>query len=84
MCQALQTQRMAHTDTTTPLRSRGPVDELDSRADLCRRLGISRSTSYRYERTGYLPRPIRLGPGVLRWRRADIDALIARLAEDRS
>jgi len=38
-----------------------------TRDELCRRWGISRATSYRYESDGYLPRPVRLGPGASRW-----------------
>lgn len=37
------------------------------RSDLCRRLGISRATSYRLEAAGFLPRPVRIGPKTTRW-----------------
>jgi predicted DNA-binding transcriptional regulator AlpA len=63
---------------------RPPSDrEFVSRETLCRELDISRATSYRYERDGYLPAPIRIGPGIVRWPRREIDALLARLAADR-
>jgi predicted DNA-binding transcriptional regulator AlpA len=54
-----------------------------TRDELCRRWGISRATSYRYESDGYLPRPVRLGPGASRWLRAEIEAVERRAAEDR-
>jgi predicted DNA-binding transcriptional regulator AlpA len=54
-----------------------------SRDGLCQRWGISRATSYRYEREGYLPKPVRLGPGAARWPLAEIEALEARAAGDR-
>jgi predicted DNA-binding transcriptional regulator AlpA len=69
--------RMRHTQPTP----KNPP--LVSRGELCAELGISRPTSYRYQAEGYLPPPLRLGPGVVRWRRADIDALLERLAADR-
>jgi predicted DNA-binding transcriptional regulator AlpA len=68
---------MAHTNTAPK------PSPLVSREDLCAELGISRPTSYRYQRDGYLPAPLRIGPGIVRWRRADIDALLERLAADR-
>lgn len=54
-----------------------------TRAALCRRWGISRSASYRYEADGYLPKPVKLGPGAARWPLAEIEAVERRAAEDR-
>lgn len=54
-----------------------------SRDELCRRFGISRATSYRYEREGLIPAPIRIGPRTMRWVLAEIEALEARAAADR-
>lgn len=54
-----------------------------SRDGLCRRWGISRATSYRYEAEGFLPKPVKLGPGAARWPLAEIEALERRAAEDR-
>jgi predicted DNA-binding transcriptional regulator AlpA len=54
-----------------------------TRAQLCRRWGISRATSYRYEREGYIPKPVRFGPGSARFPLAEIERVEARAAEDR-
>ena len=54
-----------------------------SRAELCRRLGISRATSYRLEREGFLPRPVRIGPRTTRWPVSELEVFERRLAEDR-
>jgi predicted DNA-binding transcriptional regulator AlpA len=54
-----------------------------SRAELCRRLGISRATSYRLERDGFLPRPVRIGPRTTRWPVSELEVYERRLAEDR-
>jgi predicted DNA-binding transcriptional regulator AlpA len=54
-----------------------------TRNQLCRRLGISRATSYRLERESHLPKPVRFGRGVARWPLSEIEALERRVAEDR-
>lgn len=54
-----------------------------SRAELCRLLGISRATSYRLERDGFLPRPVRIGPRTTRWPVSELEVFERRLAEDR-
>jgi predicted DNA-binding transcriptional regulator AlpA len=54
-----------------------------TRDALCRRWGISRATSYRYEKEGFLPKALRLGPGSSRWPLAEIEALERRAAADR-
>lgn len=54
-----------------------------SRSELCRRLGISRATSYRLERDGFLPRPVRIGPRTTRWPVSELAVFEQRLAEDR-
>jgi predicted DNA-binding transcriptional regulator AlpA len=54
-----------------------------TRLELCRRWRISRSTSYRLERTGFLRPPLRLGPGIARWALSEIEMIEARAAEDR-
>lgn len=69
----------------TPIRAAAVVGALYlTREKLCRRWGISRSTSYRYEREGHLPQPVKLGPGAPRWPLAEIEALERRAAEDRA
>jgi predicted DNA-binding transcriptional regulator AlpA len=50
---------------------------------LCRRLGISRATSYRLEAAGFLPRPVRIGPRTTRWLISELEAFERRLVEDR-
>jgi excisionase family DNA binding protein len=50
--------------------------------ELCAYLGISRPTYYRYAKAGRLPKPIKLGPGCRRFDRREVDAMIARLAEE--
>ena len=40
-------------------------------------LGLSRSTIYAYIKSSAFPRPIKLGGGVNRWRRAEIEAWVA-------
>ncbi len=54
-----------------------------SRSELCRLLGISRATSYRLEREGFLPRPVRIGPKTTRWPISELEVFERRLAEDR-
>lgn len=54
-----------------------------SRSELCRLLGISRATSYRLERDGFLPRPVRIGPRTTRWPVSELEVFERRLAEDR-
>lgn len=54
-----------------------------TREEICRELGISRSSSYRLERNGYLPPPLVIGPRTIRWRRADLEVLLERAAADR-
>lgn len=71
--------------TSSPIRAAAAVGALYlTREALCRRWGISRSTSYRYEREGYLPAPVKLGPGAPRWPLAEIETLERRAAEDRA
>lgn len=53
--------------------------ELLTVKDVAAKLNISVSTVWRLVRKGELPAPIQIG-GSTRWRRADLDALIAREA----
>ena len=41
--------------------------------DLAERYGVSRNTIWRWAKEGRLPSPVKLGPGVTRWRLADIE-----------
>ena len=54
-----------------------------SRDEICERWGISRATSYNYQRDGYLPKPVRLGPGSARWPIAEIERIETAAATDR-
>ena len=47
-------------------------------ADLAKMLGVARVTLWRWSRKGHLPLPIKLGPGVTGWRRADIELWLAQ------
>ncbi len=58
------------------------IDQLLTRGEVCSWLGISRATSYRHQGS-YLPRPIQIAPGVFRFRRSEIEALLQHAAEDR-
>ena len=55
-----------------------------SRADLCARWRVSRATTYRLQREGYLKPPVKLGPGTARFPLAEIEALETRAAADRN
>ena len=46
-------------------------------------LRVSRATFWRYVKLGMLPRGIRLTPRCTVWRVADIEAFVARQAEQR-
>ena len=37
------------------------------------RLGVSRTTLYRWMEDGHFPKPIRLGPNTIAWRASDLD-----------
>lgn len=57
--------RTTHPDLLTP----------DDVAEL---LGVTRSTVTRWRRAGHLPTPIRIGSNYVRYRREDIEALLAK------
>jgi predicted DNA-binding transcriptional regulator AlpA len=48
--------------------------------DLQQQFRLSRSALHRAVARGTLPKPLRLGPKTLRWRAADIEAAVERLA----
>jgi len=60
-----------------------PIPIYITRLQLCRRWGISRGTSYRFEREGHLPPAVRLGPGTWRWPLAEIEKVEAGAVADR-
>ena len=47
------------------------------------RFRISRATRARWVREGYLPRPVKVGPGAPRWIVVEIEALEQRAVQDR-
>lgn len=49
-----------------------------TRADLAWALGIGESTVDEYVQKGVLPPPVALTSGCVRWRWADVDAVLAR------
>lgn len=63
-------------------RQPAPVGHISGPA-LDRRLGISRSTRWRWIAQGYLPKPIRLGPKCLRWVVEEVEALERQAKADR-
>lgn len=48
------------------------MDQLLRRRDVERMCAISRATLYRYIKKNVFPRPIRIGPGSVRWRLSDV------------
>lgn len=45
-----------------------------SDAQLARRYGVHRVTIWRWATTGTIPQPVRLSPGVTRWRADEVEA----------
>lgn len=48
--------------------------------DVIGRVPVSRSTWWRWVRTGYAPVPVRVGENTTAWLESDIDEFIAKLA----
>lgn len=48
------------------------TDEYLTDRHLAARFAVSRNTVWRWARSGDLPKPVKLGSGVTRWRIADI------------
>ena len=46
--------------------------ELLTRQQLEKILGVRRSTIYKWMSNGTLPKPIKISPGCVRWRRAEL------------
>lgn len=44
---------------------------------IAERLGVTRQTVWRWAGAGNFPQPVRLGPGVTRWKASDVDAWVA-------
>jgi prophage regulatory protein len=41
--------------------------------DLCKQIGVSRTTIYRWINTGTFPAAVRISPGAVRWRSEDVE-----------
>jgi len=41
--------------------------------DLCKQIGVSRTTIYRWMQDNAFPRPVRISPGAIRWRSEDVE-----------
>lgn len=63
-----------------------PGEEMLSIREVCRFFGgaerpLDQSTIYRWVRAGKLPRPVRMGPLTLRWRRSDCQQALDTMAQ---
>ena len=56
-----------------------PVPQLFRDKELAAMLGISRATVWNWTKAGKLPAPVKLGPRVTAWKRADIEKWLARI-----
>ena len=52
------------------------TERLLTRAEVEKRCGVSRSTVYRWMRTGQFPEPVRVGPRAVRWPASEIEAYL--------
>jgi prophage regulatory protein len=67
----------AHNTPPAPARHRpdnesAEGEQLLRMADIRRITGLSRSTIYRYIKRGLFPKPYRLGPGRVGWKKSEI------------
>jgi len=53
-----------------------PTSQFVDISELAERLHVSRTTLKRWNRNGYIPNGIRVGPRLLRWERKEIDKWI--------
>lgn len=51
-------------------------------AEAARRLGVNRSTLWRWVKDGLMPQPIHLGPAVRGWNQSDLERWIAERTQD--
>ena len=58
--------------STGQCQARYPVHFLSER-QLCARLGVSRTTLWRWMKDGHLPHSVQIGPRCVRWRLEDIE-----------
>jgi prophage regulatory protein len=45
--------------------------------EICSTTGKSRSTIWRWVRSGHFPEPVKLGPNTVAWTQAQLDAWVA-------
>ena len=62
---------------TTRARSPQPSANLLTPREVAAMLRVNRDTVYVQCRRGVLPKPIRIGQRIIRWRRADIERFLA-------
>lgn len=53
------------------------MDQIFRKRELSRLLQISEVTIWRWVRAGQFPKPIKLGPNIIGWRKGDIDDWIS-------
>lgn len=51
-------------------------ESLMRRVEIEGQIGVSRATIYNWIRDGHFPKPIRIGPRAVRWRKSDIEKWI--------
>lgn len=71
-------QRKRMTTESSPARA-----QILRKSTVVERVAASPSTIYRWERAGLFPKHVQLGPNMIGWREADIEAWIAQRAESR-
>lgn len=54
--------------------------EILTTEDVCKYLGVSEPTLYRFIKKGTIPKPFKMGGN--RWRRSDIESAVAAMAEE--
>ena len=50
---------------------------IERNPEVQRRTGASRSTIYAWVRLGLFPKPVKIGPRAVGWRKSDVDAWLA-------
>ena len=61
-----------------------PTTTLLNVRDVCKRLGVCRSTLYKGIAAGRIPAPVHVMPTAPRWRSDELDAHIERLSDARA
>lgn len=67
---------------TSPIKTT-PTDESFVRVDACcTRFCVHKSTWWRWVKTGFAPKGIRVSAGITAWRKSELDAFMAKLIAD--